>query len=312
MPENSIVKQIDNPELASWEAKTDLIKRTVAVGATNDELALFFHQARRTGLDPLARQIYYVKRQGKGTIQVGIDGFRLIAHRSGECAGIDDAVFEGKTGNFPDIAKVTVYRMVQGQRCPFTATARWTEYYPGDAQGFQWKKMPHTMLAKCAEALALRKAFPAELSGLYVSEEMSQAGPYSGQVNESTGEVIEAELVEEPQQQPRQERPKNPAPEGVTLWGYVPDNWPGSGWKTADPSEKQQGMIAKKVQEWDGSIDVKAFDAAVAAEADVPANSKASASLAIDLLMNGPHEAIEAALEKAAEYMSDPLLEAGE
>jgi hypothetical protein len=70
---------------------------------------------------------------------------------------------------------VTVYKIIGNVRCPFTASARWDQYYPGDEQGFMWRKMPHLMLGKCAEALALRKAFPAELSGLYIKEEMDQA-----------------------------------------------------------------------------------------------------------------------------------------
>ena len=61
----------------------DLVKRTVANGATNDELQLFLAQCTRTGLDPFSKQIYFVKRGGKGTIQVSIDGMRLIAQRSG-------------------------------------------------------------------------------------------------------------------------------------------------------------------------------------------------------------------------------------
>jgi phage recombination protein Bet len=163
-------------DIQEWESKIDLIRRTVAVGATYDELELFFHQARRAGLDPLAKQIYYIKRKGKGTIQVGIDGLRLIADRTGKYAGSDDAIFEGTTDRgYPAKARVTVYKLVNGQRCPFTATARWDEYYPGDDQGFQWRKMPHTMLAKCAEGLALRKSFPADTSGLYLHEEMDQA-----------------------------------------------------------------------------------------------------------------------------------------
>jgi phage recombination protein Bet len=164
----------ENPE---WETKLELIKKTVANGATNDELELFLYQAKRSGLDPLARQIYFVKRKGRGTIQVGIDGLRLVAERSGNYAGSDDAELAGMTEQgYPESAKVTVYKMVQGQRCAFSATARWGEYYPGDEQGFQWRKMPCVMLSKCAEALALRKAFPADLSGLYVHEEMDQAG----------------------------------------------------------------------------------------------------------------------------------------
>lgn len=160
----------------SLESKVELIKRTVAVGATDDELALFMHQVKKTGLDPLARQIYFIKRQGKGTIQTGIDGYRLVAERTGNYAGNDDPVFQELEGAAnPLKATVTVWKIVAGKRCPFTASAIWREYYPGDAQGWAWKKMPHVMLGKVAEALALRKAFPAELSGVYTHDEMAQA-----------------------------------------------------------------------------------------------------------------------------------------
>lgn len=64
-------------------SQLELIKRTVAVGATNDELSMFLHVAKKSKLDPFLRQIYFVKRQGKGTIQVGIDGYRAIAERTG-------------------------------------------------------------------------------------------------------------------------------------------------------------------------------------------------------------------------------------
>lgn len=159
--------------------QVELIKRTVANNATDDELNLFMYTAARTGLDPLLRQIHFVKRNtrdgGKATIQTGIDGYRLLADRTGKYAGNDDPVFDDEEK--PRKATVTVYKLVNGVRCPFTATARWDQYFPGDAQGFMWKKMPHLMLGKCAEALALRKAFPAELSGVYTHEEMEQAGP---------------------------------------------------------------------------------------------------------------------------------------
>ncbi len=173
--------------------KVDLIKRTVAKDATDTELQLFLHQCERTGLDPLARQIYFRKQKTKNgdvvTIITGIDGYRLIADRTGQYGGNDDPVFDDEEN--PRKATVTVYKIIGGLRCPFTSSARWDQYYPGDAQGFMWRKMPHLMLGKCAEALALRKAFPAELSGLYVKEEMDQAG---GQ------QTVEA-VPEQPQQQ---------------------------------------------------------------------------------------------------------------
>ena len=154
--------------------QVELIKSQIAVNATDDELKLFLHVANKSGLDPLARQIYFIKRGGKMTIMTAIDGFRAIADRTGQYIGSSDPVFEDK-GDIPIKATVTVNKVVAGVVGDFTATARWSEYYPGEAQGFMWNKMPHTMLGKCAEALALRKAFPAQLSGLYTGDEMDQA-----------------------------------------------------------------------------------------------------------------------------------------
>ncbi len=166
-------QEIKKSEPFAWtDEQIDLIKSNVAKGATDDELKLFLYTAKRTGLDPLTKQIHFVKRGGQMTIQTGIDGYRAIAERTGQLAGIDDAVYEGTTKE-PIKATVNVYRMVQGQRVAFTASARWSEYV---AFGPLWKKMPFLMLGKCAEALALRKAFPNNLSGIYTNEEMEQAG----------------------------------------------------------------------------------------------------------------------------------------
>lgn len=162
--------------LALPPEKVELLKRTIAQGTTDDEFELFVHVCKRTGLDPFARQIYAIKRNTKRgpvmSIQTGIDGYRTIAQRTGEYAGQDDAAFETDSSNRPLSATVTVYRIVKGVRCPYTATARWKEYF---ASTSMWDKMPFNQLSKCAEALALRKGFPAELSGVYTHDEMDQA-----------------------------------------------------------------------------------------------------------------------------------------
>lgn len=155
--------------------QTALIKKTIAKDATDEELGLFFYDCQRRGTHPLDKLIHFTKRGGKYTPVTGIDFMRARAAESGDYAGNDDAVFTLDAKGAPVAATATVYRIVGGQRVAFSATARWSEYYPGDQSGMMWRKMPHTMLAKCAEALALRKGFPQQLSGLYTVEEMDQA-----------------------------------------------------------------------------------------------------------------------------------------
>jgi phage recombination protein Bet len=160
----------------------ELVKRTVASGATDDELRLFIHDCQRRGVHPLDRLLHFTKRGGKYTPITGIDFMRSRAADTGEYAGNDDPAFRygDPDTHAPTEATVTVWRIVQGQRYAFTATARWAEYYPGKALGFMWEKLPHVMLGKVAEALALRKAFPQQLSGLYETSEMDQAKDGAG------------------------------------------------------------------------------------------------------------------------------------
>jgi phage recombination protein Bet len=156
-------------------SELDLVKRTVAQGATDAELKLYLYDCQRQGVHPLDRLLHFTKRGNKYTPVTSIDLMRIRASETGEYAGSDDAAFQAGASEPIHAATVTVWRLVQGTRCPFTATARWSEYYPGEQSGHMWRKMPHTMLAKCAEALALRKGFPRQLAGLYAKEELDQA-----------------------------------------------------------------------------------------------------------------------------------------
>ena len=165
--------------LALWTPEqTQLISSTIAPGCSNDELRLFAYACQRTGLDPFSKQIYAIKRGGKMTIQAGIDGLRSIAERTGQLDG-SETLWCGDDGQWRDVwldskppsaAKTIIHR--KGAAHPFIGVARMADYNPG--QGL-WSKMAAVMIAKCSEALALRKAFPADMSGLYTSDEIEQA-----------------------------------------------------------------------------------------------------------------------------------------
>ncbi|MFI1735231.1 recombinase RecT [Streptomyces acidicola] len=164
--------------------------------ASPAQLGIFFHYCKASGLDPFGRQIYMIKRKSRGeirwTIQTGIDGYRLIARRAADRAGqsiaYEDFVWydaEGGEHNVwlrdepPAACKFVVWR----GDSRFPAVAHWREYAPKvwdyEAQEYKlgglWPQMPASQLSKVAEALALRRACPADLSGLHVDEELHAA-----------------------------------------------------------------------------------------------------------------------------------------
>lgn len=172
------------------DKKTELIKNTICREASHEELEIFLHVCARTGLDPFMRQIYPVMRNVKISrnpdkwgkvmiIQTGIDGFRLIAERTQKYTPGREPTFVYDAHKKMLSATSYVKKLTSdGQWHEVAATAYFEEYVQKDKDGNPsdfWRRMPHLMLAKCAESLALRRAFPAELSGIYTSDEMSQA-----------------------------------------------------------------------------------------------------------------------------------------
>jgi phage recombination protein Bet len=168
-----------------------LLKRTICKPknreATNDELALFVGQCKRRSLDPFSNQIYAIFRRDNRakaevmTVQTGIDGFRLIAERTRRYLGTEGIYWCGAdeewkeawlSDEHPQAAKVVVRKLVDGHIAETPGVAHWSEYA---VEEFMWRSMPANQLAKCAEALALRRAFPNDLSGIYTADEMAQA-----------------------------------------------------------------------------------------------------------------------------------------
>lgn len=251
--------------------QVDLLKKLYPA-APEEQLRLFVYQAKRAGLDPLTNQIHLLERkrwnketaqwESSWSIQTGIDGFRAVADRTGLYA----------PGRAPEIAErgdkifaATAYVMKRvGDRWfEVSAVAYWDEYVQTNSKEQplrMWQKMPRNQLSKCAEALALRKAFPAELSGIYTDDEMQQADAESVLHVRQPVDVAEPVVAPEPapvQEAPAQESP-GPASSGA-------DTVPESSEKTAkkpEPPEPYEGQVIiaaapeKKSRGWE----VQAFD----------------------------------------------------
>ncbi|WP_057666184.1 phage recombination protein Bet [Streptomyces anulatus] len=183
------------PDQLGWTDEQAAVLRQTGIDndVTNAELASFLHLCQRTQLDPFSRQIYLIGRWDNRqkrkvfTPQTGIDGYRVIAHRviaeTRHSFGYEDTLWCDSNGQWRDVwlsatapaaAKVTVLR--NGQR--FSAVALYREYVQTDRNDNptrMWANMGANQIAKCAEALALRKAFPHDLAGVYTAEEMAQA-----------------------------------------------------------------------------------------------------------------------------------------
>lgn len=203
--------------------EVDIIKQTICKDSTDSVLNLFIMQCKRTGLDPFARQIYSVPRKIKKlnsqtnqwdeeiqhTTQVSIDGFRLNAQRTGMYCGQKPVQWCGQDGKWKDIwtgpgfpyaARVGVIRKDFSE--PLYAIAKWESYalepiYNKDKNAKKetkvkkmWEQMPDHMLAKVAEALALRQAFPQELSGLYTNDEMPSHDEEKNTINYSNEKQV--------------------------------------------------------------------------------------------------------------------------
>lgn len=198
-PQNEIVTYAPQP-LAFTPEQRQMIREHYAAGASEAEFEVLLEICKVRRLNPLLRQVHLVRRYDKDkdryvwAVQISIDGLRAIAERTGLYNGQDEAEFGPKNeAGFPEFAKVRVYR--KGWDRPAVGVAYWAEYVQTTKQGQPtrfWRDMPHNQIAKCAEAAALRKAFPEDCGGLYTDIEMEQAmNSRPANDRELHGEVVE-------------------------------------------------------------------------------------------------------------------------
>lgn len=172
------------PTLTFNQKEVELVRATVARGTTDEEFALFLYVAKHTGLNPLLRQIHAVKRWDSKlnreamAIQVGVDGYRLIAERTKKYVPGPQPEFTYTQDGTLLSATAHVKKYVEGEWHTVSATAFYSEYAQLTKEGkpnSMWARGGHFMLAKCAETLAIRKAFPNETAGTQGEDEMMQA-----------------------------------------------------------------------------------------------------------------------------------------
>ncbi len=230
-----IVRAVEAQPLDFTDRQMQILRDSFCRGATQEEFNVLLETARIRRLDPFKREIYFVKRydgqlrREVWSTQVGIDGFRVKADRTGLYAGQDEPVFEYDDKGRLKVAKVAVYRKDWPGR-PCVGFAYWSEYVQTTREGEPtkfWRQMPHVMLAKCAEAAALRKAFPQDLAGIYIPEEMMQATTVDAEVEEP--EAPPTRVLSAPKSAPKQlpaAKTKSPLAEDVA-GDDLPTSWQG-------------------------------------------------------------------------------------
>jgi len=218
-----------------------LMKQTVCKDLNDLEFELFASICKKADLDPFTKQIYAMKIAGKMTIMTGIDGLRSIAERTGNYSPGREPTFQyDKEGNL--ISATAYVKKWNREWNEVGATAFFKEYNPGNGNKF-WKDKPHIMISKCAEALAIRRAFPAVTMNLYTEEEMAQA-KNSPSIPLETAQKSPIEVKAESNQ------PSAP------IVDSKPKEWPPEGFEEMEPLERLQRLLNRdgipfdKLEEW--------------------------------------------------------------
>lgn len=181
MNNNIVVSEnSQNGELTTEAVQTLILAGIVPKDTPKSQIQIFAHVCREKGVSPFSKEIYLVAYGNKYSIITGIDGFRKIASRTGELCGCDDAKYDLKSNGdyktvadfqkneLPNTCTITIYRLMNGVRCPFTHTAKFSEFSSGQQK---WLSMPFQMIAKVAEAFAIRKGFGDATSGISIEDE---------------------------------------------------------------------------------------------------------------------------------------------
>ena len=189
----------------------EVLRNSLYPGVNDDSIKMVIGYCNAAGLDVMQKPVHIVPmwdskaRANRDVIMPGINLYRVNAARSGQLAGISEPEFgpevddnlDGVAITYPQWCRVTVKRALNnGHVAEFTAVERWRENYATKgrdtaAPNAMWAKRPYAQLAKCAQAQALRMAFP-ESCGQPTAEEMAGKDLHAEGVifDAETGEVI--------------------------------------------------------------------------------------------------------------------------
>lgn len=170
------------------------LKESIYPGASDNSVIMVLNYCKSMKLDPIMKPVHIVPMNGKDVVMPGVALYRILAARSGNYAGMSEPeygqdveeIFTDKYNKqhkvkYPEWCKITVKKLLNGTVIEFVAKEYWKENYAtmgrdSTCPNSMWEKRPYGQLAKCAEAQALRKAFPEVLGGMVTSEEMEGKG----------------------------------------------------------------------------------------------------------------------------------------